>query len=102
MLFDSGSKVNVIHPAFAKELGLSIKPMDIRVQKIDGIILNTYGIVIAAFLLTDKANWEKFFEETFLVVNISPEIVFGILFLTLSNADIDFLNQKLWCKTYIT
>ena len=36
------------------------------------------------------------------MANISPNIVFGISFLILSNANIDFLDQKLRWRTYIT
>ena len=31
--------------------------------------------------MTDKANRVRFFEKTFLVANISPEVVLGMLFL---------------------
>ena len=58
-------------------------------------------MVVAAFLVTDKVNQVKFFEKIFLVANVSPEVVFRILFFTLSNADIDFLNWKLRLKIYI-
>ena len=34
------------------------------------------------------------------MANISPKIVFGILFFTLSDVNIDFLNHKLRWKTY--
>ena len=71
MLFDSKSEVNVIHPTFAKELGLSIRQANVRVQKINGIILDIYKMVIAVFLMSDKANQVKFFEKTFLMTNIS-------------------------------
>ena len=52
--------------------------------------------------MTDKANQVRFFEETFLVANVSPEVVFGRHFLTLSSANIDFLNRELRWKTYTT
>ena len=55
-LFNSGSEVNAVHPAFAKELGLSIRAIDVGAQKIDGTTLETYGMVVAAFLMEDKAN----------------------------------------------
>ena len=48
----------------------------------------------------DKANWVKFFEETFLIANISLGVVFGMSFLTLSGADGDFLGRELRWKTY--
>ena len=55
-LFDLSSKINAVYPTFAKELGLSIKLIDIGVQKIDSSMLDTYGIVVTAFLVTDKTN----------------------------------------------
>ena len=48
-LFDSGNKVNTIHPISAKELGLSIRQIDIGVQKIDGISMDTFEMVVAVF-----------------------------------------------------
>ena len=101
-LLDLGSKVNAVHPAFAKELGLPIRLTDVGAQKIASIILDTFGIVVVAFLVANKANRVKFFEETFLVANVSPEVVFGMFFLTLSNADIDFLDRELRWRTYTT
>ena len=53
---DSGSEVNAVYLTFAKELGLSIRPTDVGVQKIDGTMLETYGVVVAAFSVEDKAN----------------------------------------------
>ena len=89
-LINSGSEVITIYPSFAKQLGLAIRPTDVGAQKIDGIMLNTHGIVVAAFSVVDKANQVRFFEKTFLVANVSPELVLGMLFLTSSGADIDF------------
>ena len=101
-LFDSGSKVNAVHPAFAKELGLPIRPTDVGAQKIDGTTLETYRMVVAAFLIEDKANQVRFFKETFLVANVTPKVVFGMPFLTLSGTDVDFLGRELRWRTYST
>ena len=101
-LFDSGSKINAIHPTFARELGLPIRPTDVGAQKIDGTTLDSFGMVVAAFLVTDTANRVIFFEETFLVANVSLKIVFGMLFLTLSDAYVDFLSWELRLRTYTT
>ena len=95
VFFDSSRKVNAIHLIFAKELGLPIKSIDIGAQKIDGIMLDTYRMVIAAFSVKNKANRVRFFEDTFLVANVSPEIVLGMLLLTLNGADINFLGREL-------
>ena len=94
-LINSKSEVNAIHLAFAKQLGLPIRAIDIGAQKIDGIMLDIYGIVVAAFSVEDKANRARFFEETFLVANISRKIVLGMSFLTLSDADIHFSGWEL-------
>ena len=95
-LIDSGSEVNAIHPSFVKQLGLLIRPTDVGAQKIDGTTLDTHGMVVAAFSVMDKANQVRFFEKTFLVANVSPKIVFGMPFLTLTGADIDFSGPELW------
>ena len=52
-------------------------------------------MVVAAFLVEDKANRVRFFEETFLVANVSLEVVLTMPFLTLSGADVDFLGREL-------
>ena len=99
-LLDSDSEVNAIHPTFARELGLLIRITDVGAQNINGTMLNTFKMVVNAFPVTDKANRVRFFEETFLVVNVSPEVVLGMFFLTLSGADVDFSDRELRWKTY--
>ncbi|MCJ1349417.1 hypothetical protein MMC31_007657 [Peltigera leucophlebia] len=87
-LIDSGSEVNAMAPAYAKKLGLRIRKTDVGAQKIDGSALETYGMVIAGFQVQDKLGRARFFQETFLVTDTSMEVVFGMPFLTLSNADV--------------
>ena len=55
-LLDSSSEVNAIHPFFAQKLRISIRPTDVGAQKIDGTMLDTFGMVVSAFSVTDKAN----------------------------------------------
>lgn len=93
-LLDLDSEINAIYPTFAQELELSIRSMDVRVQKINSPLLDTFEIVVLAFSMINKANWGRFFEKTFLVDNISPEVVLGV-FLILSDADVDFSIWKL-------
>ncbi len=40
--------------------------------------------------MLDKDGKERFFKESFLLADVRPDIVFGMPFLTMSNADIDF------------
>ena len=63
-------------------------------------MLETYGIVLTAFSVENKANRVRLFEETILMANVSPEVVLGMLFLTLSGADVDFLGHELRWRTY--
>ena len=94
-LVDSGSEVNAMHPSFAKQLGFPIRPTNVGAQKIDGTMLDTHGMVVAAFSVVDKANRVIFFEKTFLVANVSSEVVLGMPFLILSCADVDFSGREL-------
>ena len=48
-LIDLGSKVNVMTPAYAKQLGLQVRKTDVRAQKNDSSLLRTFGMVIANF-----------------------------------------------------
>ena len=57
-------------------------------------------MVVIVFSVTDKAYKVKLFEETFVVANVSPEIVFGMLFVTLNGANIDFLDLEFWWRIY--
>ena len=47
-------------------------------------------MVISTFFISDKDSRERFFEKSFLLANVKPEIVLGMPFLTMSNADVDF------------
>ena len=55
-LIDSGSEVNAIHSTLTQKLGLPVRPTDVGAQKIDGIMLNTFGMVVTVFSVTDKTN----------------------------------------------
>ena len=94
-LLDSGSEVNTMTPAYATHLGFKVRVIDVGAQKIDGSLLATYGMVIAAFQVVDKLGCSWFFQETFLLANISMEMVLGMPFLTFSNADVQFAEKEL-------
>ena len=94
-LLDLGNEVNAMHPVFVKKLGLVMGTTNVGVQKIDGTTFEIYGMVIAAFSMTDQANKVRFFEKILLMANISPDVVLGISFLILSSANIDFTKKKL-------
>ncbi len=56
----------------------------------DGIILETYKIVVFTFFILNKDGKERFFDQSFLLADIKPDIVFKNHFLIISNADIYF------------
>ena len=75
---------------------------NVGTQKIDKSSLAIYAIVIAAFKVVDKLGCSWFFQETFLLADINIEVVLGMPFLTFSNADVQFAEKKLTCRTYTT
>ena len=84
-----------MHLAFAKKLGFVVQITNVGAQKINNIILETYGMVLAVFSVTDQVDKVKFFKETFLVANVSPDVILEILFLTLSSTDINIPKREL-------
>ena len=89
-MLDSKSEVNAMSQTFAYQLGLKIQKTNVGVQKIDGPILETYEMIVSTVSISDKDDRERFFEKSFLLANVKPDIVLGMLFLTISNIDIDF------------
>ncbi len=59
-------------------------------------------MVVFTFSVSDKDGRERFFEESFLLADVSPDIVLGMLFLTMSNADVDFQARDLQWRSYTT
>ncbi len=101
-LQDLRSKINAMSQAFAHRLGLKIWKTNIRAQKIDGTTLETYEIVVSTFSMSDKENRERFFKESFLLADVKLDVVLGMPFLTMTNADVDFQARDLQWKFYIT
>ena len=87
-LIDLGNEVNTMTPAYASRLGLRVHCINIGAQRIDGSMLETFEMVLARFQWEDKFGKIRFFQETFLLADISTEVVLGIPFLTLSNANV--------------
>ena len=87
-MLNSVSEVNAMTLAYATYLGLKVRITNVGVQKIDRFSLAIYGIVIAAFQVVNKLGRSRFFQETFLLANISMEVTLSTPFLTLSNADV--------------
>ncbi len=82
-------------PAYIAELGFTTWKTSIEVQKIDGLLLETYGMASASFSLQNSLGRVWFFKITFLLTDTSMEVVLGILFLAFSNANIQFHIEEL-------
>ncbi len=52
-------------------------------------------LVIFIFFISDKDSRERFFEASFLLADVKPDIIFEMSFLTMSNTDIDFQARDL-------
>ena len=52
--------------------------------------------------MEDKSGRPRFFQETFLVANTKFEVILGMPFLKISNADVAFIERTLTWKSYTT
>ena len=89
-------------PAYAEKLGLKTRKTNVGAQKIDGSALETFEMVIANFQVEDKSGRPRFFQETFLVADTKFEVILGMPFLKISNADVAFSEGTLTWKSYTT
>ena len=89
-------------PAYASRLGLRARHTNVGAQKIDGSTLQTFGMVLANFRMEDKLGRTRFFQETFLLADISVEVVLGMPFLILSNTNVQFVEKELTWRSYTT
>lgn len=84
------------------KLGFQVCQTNIRAQKIDGSIFETFRMVLTSFQVENKLEKAQSFQETILLANIHTEIIFEILFLIFNNANMSFLKQKFIKKFYTT
>ena len=99
-LINSGSEFNAMNLAYPKKLGLQTQRTDVGAQKIDGWLLEIYGMVIAAFQVKDKLSRARFFQEIFLLADTSIEVILGIPFFAFNNVNIQFAEKKPTWRTY--
>lgn len=89
---DLSSKVNAIYLDIAKEFSLKIQNTGSDAQKINSSKLDTFSMVEAFFSIEDNEKRSHFFEESFILTDISIYIVLKMLFFTLNNVKIDFVS----------
>ncbi len=93
---NSESKVNTINQVFVLKISLKTRKTNIRAQKIDNIILETYEIIVFTFSLFNKDKSIRIFEYIVLLVNIYLDIILEIVFLMISNANINFEAEDIY------
>lgn len=62
--------------------------------------MQIYSISISGVLVKDSLGRVRFFEETFLLAENSMEVILGMPFLSLSNADFQFGAGELTWRIY--
>ncbi|MCJ1270092.1 hypothetical protein MMC22_009986 [Lobaria immixta] len=93
------NKVNAVSRKTVKALGLQILHTHWGAATIDGARLDTYGIVLATISVDDKYRQTRWFEETFLIANISQDVVLGMPFLQLADLSIcRLVGRADWIK----
>ena len=75
---------------YISKLGLKVCSTNIGVQKIDGFTLKTFEMVLTSFQVKDTLGKARFFQEIFLLMDLSIEIGLKMPFLSLNNANIKF------------
>lgn len=89
-LINSNSEVNEIFLAYTAKIDFTTHKTNIGVQKIEGLVLETYSMALACFLLFNSLGRVRFIEKTLILVNSHVEIILGMLFLPLSNVNVEF------------
>lgn len=81
-----------MHTIYANKIKLSIQKTDVCTKKVDGYVLAIFDIIIEVFLINNKDKKIRFFEKIFLLTNINLDVIFKMLFFTLNNTNIRFLE----------
>lgn len=92
-LLNFKTKVSSITLAYITKLGLGSRLINVNIEKIDNLILETYDMTLASFLLQDSLEKIQFFKKTFLLANTHMKMILGMLFLLFSNTDVKFIEQ---------
>ncbi len=80
-------------PSYCSQSDLKICKTKVDTQKINNSTLKTQRIVISIFSMLNKDDRGRFFEKSFLLADVKPDIVTKMPFLIISNVDIDFQSQ---------
>lgn len=97
---DLSSKINAMTLAFVLKLNFGVYYIDIRAPKIPGYISKTFKIVFASYQVKKKLGHIQYFQKTFLLNDISIEIMLKMTFLVFSSVKIPFVEKKITQQFY--
>lgn len=86
---------------YSEKVDLILQSTNISNQKIHSSPLKTDRMVIAEFLIHDKLESARYFEETFLLIDTNLEMILMMSFLFLSNVNLQLGAKKLKWRMYI-
>lgn len=75
ILLDSGSEVNTITLVYIAQLGFKDQSTNVKAQEINNSIFKTFEVVLVNFQVNSKLNKAQFFQNNFLLVNTSMDVV---------------------------
>ena len=87
-LLDLGSEANLISQAYVVQLPDKIMDTSWGLATINKQQISTQGMVIAGFEITGSRDRTRYFEKTFLIVDILQPVVLGMSFLNLRDPDV--------------
>ena len=79
-----------MNSGYILKLGLKIRLINVRTQKIDGSTFKIFEMVLTSFQVNDILKRARFFQKIFLLADFNIKLVLEILFLILNNANIKF------------
>ena len=94
-LLDSGSKANLISPAYIVQLPIKIIDTSWGLVNINKQQISTQGMVISGFEITNSRDRTHYLEKTFVIANILQPVVLGILFRKLGDLNVRWRAQNL-------
>lgn len=95
-LLDSGSEANLVSQKFIKQMNLPTPKMSNtkRLITVDGRRIQTYGVHLLNFKITDKLGHTRFFKDTFLACDCENTFILGMPWLELANPNVDWTTSK--------
>jgi len=97
-LLDGGSEINCISRKLVRQLGLPRSVIHEEASAL-GRKLQTFGVHFLTVQIVDKNGYSRFFEESFLEVNMQEELLLGMPWFQLANPGVDWPAKTIeWRK----